>query len=72
MRSSFLSGEGRNPVLPWAPAFAGVTGILMWVLVRRRQMRSSLGEYAGVDLGSWSKLRAYFTRMQKRRASQEH
>jgi hypothetical protein len=21
-----LPGEGRDPVLPWAPAFAGVTG----------------------------------------------
>src|ERR1700739_584773 len=31
-----LPGEGRDPVLPWAPAFAGVTELLISPFVRAR------------------------------------
>src|SRR5258708_7951906 len=38
-----LPGEGRDPFLPWAPAFAGVTEFLVAAMVHRRRMKRMKG-----------------------------
>jgi hypothetical protein len=39
--------KGRDPSLPWAPAFAGVVGFLMSRFVPRRLMKSADSLYVG-------------------------